>query len=96
MNVQPLHNRLIVKRIQVEDTTPGGIVIPDAAKEQPQEGEVLAIGPGRVNEATGQITTMTVSVGDKILFSKYAGTEITLNDESHLILSEDDVLVILR
>jgi chaperonin GroES len=95
MKVRPLHDRLIVKRIDEEEKTAGGIIIPDTAKEKPQEGKVIAVGPGKVNE-DGKVTPLDVEKGDKVLFSKYAGTEIQLEGVEHLIIREDDVLAVLK
>jgi len=94
MKVKPLHDRLVVKRIEEEEKTKGGIIIPDAAKEKPQEGRVIAVGDGKVLE-NGQKSPLAVKVGDKILFGKYSGTEIKIDGEEHLILREDDVLAIV-
>lgn len=93
--VRPLHNRLIVARLDEESTTAGGIIIPDTAKEKPSEGKILAAGPGKRDES-GNLVAMEVKVGDKVLFSKYAGTEVILDGEEHLIVSEDDVLAVLE
>jgi chaperonin GroES len=95
MKVRPLHDRLIVKRIDEEEKTAGGIIIPDTAKEKPQEGRVIAVGPGKVNEE-GKVTPLDVNKGDRVLFSKYAGTEIQLEGVEHLIIREDDVLAVLQ
>ena len=95
MKVRPLHDRLIVKRIEEEAKTAGGIIIPDTAKEKPQEGRVIAVGPGKVNE-DGKVTPLDVKKGDRVLFSKYAGTEIQLEGVEHLIIREDDVLAVLE
>jgi chaperonin GroES len=95
MKVRPLHDRLIVKRIDEEAKTAGGIIIPDTAKEKPQEGRVIAVGPGKVNE-DGKVTPLDVKKGDRVLFGKYAGTEIQLEGVEHLIVSEDDVLAVLQ
>jgi chaperonin GroES len=95
MKVKPLQDRLVVKRIEEEEKTKGGIIIPDAAKEKPQEGRVIAVGDGKVLES-GQKSPLTVKVGDKILFGKYSGTEIKIDGEEHLILREDDVLAIIE
>lgn len=94
LNVRPLHDRLIVKRLAEEEKTKGGIIIPDSAKEKPQEGEVLAVGNGRILE-DGKIAKLEVKVGDKILFSKYSGTEIKIQGEEYLIIKEDDVQAIV-
>ena len=95
MKVKPLQDRLVVKRLAEEEKTKGGIIIPDAAKEKPQEGKVIAVGPGKVTD-NGQRVTPEVKAGDKILFGKYAGTEIKIDGEEHLILREDDVLAIIE
>ena len=95
MKVRPLHDRLIVKRIDEDEKTKGGIIIPDTAKEKPQEGKVIAVGPGKVNE-DGKVTPLDVKSGDRVLFSKYAGTEIQLEGVEHLIIREDDVLGVLQ
>jgi len=94
MKIKPLHDRIVVKRIEEEEKTKGGIIIPDAAKEKPQEGRVIAVGDGKVLE-NGQKSPLAVKVGDKILFGKYSGTEIKIDGEEHLILREDDVLAIV-
>jgi chaperonin GroES len=93
--VRPLHNRLIVKRVEEDEKTAGGIIIPDTAKEKPQQATVTAVGPGRRDDK-GNLVAMEVKKGDRILFSKYAGTEVTLDGDEHLIISEDDVLAILE
>ncbi len=95
MKVRPLHNRLIVKRIEEGEKTTGGIIIPDTAKETPQQGKVIAVGPGRRDD-NGNMIAMEVQKGARILFSKYSGNEVTLDGEEHLIISEDDVLAILE
>ena len=95
MKVRPLHDRLLVKRIDEEEKTKGGIIIPDTAKEKPQEGKVIAVGKGRVLE-DGKVQELAVRKGDKILFSKYSGTEIKLEGDEHIIIREDDVLAILE
>ncbi len=95
MKVKPLQDRLVVKRLEEEEKTKGGIIIPDAAKEKPQEGRVVAVGDGKVLE-NGQRAPMSVKAGDKILFGKYSGTEIKIDGEEHLILREDDVLAIVE
>ena len=94
MKVRPLHDRLLVRRIEKEETAKGGIIIPDTAKEKPQEGEVLAAGNGRILE-NGTKVPLDVKAGDKILFGKYSGTEIKIDDEEVLILREDEVLAVL-
>ena len=91
MKIRPLQDRILVKRIDEEETTKGGIIIPDTAKEKPQEGKVIAVGNGKVNE-NGKIQPLDVKRGDRILFSKYAGTEVNIEGNEHLIIREDDVL----
>jgi chaperonin GroES len=95
MKIRPLHDRILVKRLEGETKTKGGIIIPDTAKEKPQEGLVIAAGPGRVNEE-GKVTPLDVKKGDKVLFGKYSGSEITLEGEEHLIIREEDVLAVLE
>ena len=95
MKVRPLHNRLIVKRVEEDEKTAGGLIIPDSAKEKPQQGRVVSVGPGRRDDK-GNIIPVEVNKGDRVLFSKYAGTEVSLDAEEHLIISEDDVLAILE
>ena len=94
MPVRPLHDRIIVKRIDEETTSKGGIIIPDTAKEKPQEGRVVAVGPGRTED--GKLIKLDARKGDRILFSKYAGTEIKLDGEEHIIMREDDVLGVIE
>ncbi|HWW94418.1 MAG TPA: co-chaperone GroES [Vicinamibacteria bacterium] len=94
MKVSPLHDRLLVRRIEAKETAKGGIIIPDTAKEKPQEGEVLAVGNGKILE-NGTKIALDVKVGDKILFGKYTGTEIKIDGEEVLILREDEVLAVL-
>ena len=95
MKVRPLHDRLLVKRIEEAETIKGGIIIPDTAKEKPQEGQVIAVGPGRLAD-DGKRIPMEVKAGDKILFGKYSGSEVKVADEEHLIMREEDVLGILQ
>jgi len=95
MKLRPLHDRVIIKRIEEEEKTSGGIIIPDTAKEKPQQGKVLAVGKGRILE-NGQVTPMVVKEGDRVLFSKYAGTDIKVEGEEHLIMREDDILAIIQ
>lgn len=90
----PLHDRILVRRVEEEETTRGGIVIPDTAKDKPQEGEVMAVGKGKVNEK-GKVRPLDVKEGDRILFGKYGGSEIKLEGEEFLIMREDEVLGIL-
>jgi len=92
--VRPLHDRVIVKRVQEEEKTKGGIIIPDTAKEKPQEGQVVAVGPGRRDN--GKVTALDVKAGDRILFAKYSGTEIKLDGEEHLIMREEDILGVIE
>jgi chaperonin GroES len=94
MKVRPLHDRLLVRRIEEKETAKGGIIIPDTAKEKPQEGEVLAVGNGKILE-NGSKVALDVKVGDKILFGKYSGTDIKIEGEEVLILREDEVLAVL-
>ena len=94
MNVRPLADRILCRRIEEKETVRGGIIIPDTAKEKPQEGEVLAVGPGRVDD-NGNRVPLDVNVGDKIIFSKYGGTEDKYNGEDLLILSARDVLAVV-
>ena len=95
MTVRPLHDRLIVKRIEEKETVKGGIIIPDSAKEKPQEGEVIAAGNGKKTEE-GKIIPLDVKAGDRILFGKYSGTEIKVDNNEYLILREDEVLGVLE
>jgi|SRR5262245_60219467 len=95
LNIRPLRDRLIVKRLEEEAKTKGGIIIPDSAKEKPQEGEVVAVGSGRINEQ-GKVTPIDVKVGDKILFSKYSGNEIKIEGEEYLIIREDDIQAVIE
>jgi chaperonin GroES len=95
MNIRPLHDRVIVKRVQEEEKTKGGIIIPDSAKEKPIEGEVLAVGNGKVMD-DGQVRKLELKVGDRVLFGKYSGTEVKLDGEERLILREDDILCVLE
>jgi len=95
MNIRPLGDRILVKRIQEEERTKGGIIIPDTAKEKPQEGRVVAVGKGKMTE-DGKLLPIDVKAGDRILFGKYAGSEIKIEGEEHLILREDDILGVLE
>ncbi len=94
MNIRPLYDRILVRRVQEEEKTPGGLFIPDTAKEKPQEGKVIAVGEGRLGD-DGKIHKLTLKKGDRILFGKYSGSEVTLNGVEHLIMREDDVLGVL-
>ena len=96
MNLQPLEDRLVVRPSESEETTASGLVIPDTAKEKPQQGEVLAVGPGKRSEQSGEIIPVDVSVGDTVVYSKYGGTEITSGGEDLLILNARDVLAIVK
>jgi chaperonin GroES len=95
MKIRPLADRILVKRIKEEGKTKGGIIIPDTAKEKPQEGKVVAVGRGKMTEA-GKLLVPNVQAGDKILFGKYSGSEVKLEGEEHLILREDDILGVLE
>ena len=92
MNLQPLDDRIVVRPSESEETTASGLVIPDTAKEKPQQGEVLAVGPGRRSDTTGELIPLDVQVGDRVVYSKYGGTEITIDGEDLLILTGRDVL----
>ena len=95
MTVRPLHDRILIKRIEEKETIKGGIIIPDSAKEKPQEGEVIATGNGKKTDK-GEVIPLDVKAGDRILFGKYSGTEIKLDGEEYLILREDEVLGVLE
>jgi chaperonin GroES len=95
MKIRPLQDRVIVKRVEEEEKTKGGIIIPDTAKEKPQEGEIIAVGPGKVTD-DGKKIPMEVKVGDRILFGKYSGSEIKIDGEEHLIMREDDILGVIE
>jgi len=95
MKVKPLNDRVLVLRIGEEEKTSGGIIIPDTAKEKPQEGKVIAVGPGKVNEE-GKKIALDVKAGDKVLFGKYSGSEINIDGVEHLIMREDDILAIIE
>jgi len=95
MKLKPLHDRVLVKRLEEEEKTKGGIIIPDTAKEKPIKGEVIAVGPGRLTE-DGKRIEMSVKVGDKVMFSKYAGTEVKIEGEEYLIMREDDIVAIIE
>ena len=94
MKIRPLHDRVIVKRIEEEETTKGGIIIPDTAKEKPMEGKVIAVGNGKLLD-NGNKQPLEVKKGDKVLFGKYAGTEIKIDGDEHLIMREDDIIAIV-
>ena len=95
MKIRPLNDRGLVKRLESEERSAGGIIIPDSAKEKPAQGQVVAVGPGKLNEA-GQRVALNVKAGDKVLFSKYGGTEVKLDGEDFLIMREDDVLGVVE
>ena len=94
MKFRPLHDRVVVRRIDAEEKTKGGIIIPDTAKEKPQEGKVVAVGTGKVND-DGKKVPLDVKAGDKILFGKYSGSEVKIDDKEFLIMREEDILAIL-
>ncbi|MCP3855526.1 MAG: co-chaperone GroES [Actinomycetia bacterium] len=96
MNLQPLDDRIVVKPSEAEATTASGLVIPDTAKDKPQQGEVLAVGPGRRSESSGELIPMDVSAGDTVVYSKYGGTEITADGQEVLILTARDVLAVIK
>jgi chaperonin GroES len=95
MKIRPLHDRIIVKRMEEQEVKKGGIIIPDSAKEKPQEGKVIAVGNGKVTD-DGKRIPLDVKAGDKILFGKYSGSEVKVEDEEYLILREEDVLAIIE
>jgi len=95
MNIRPLHDRVVVKRLEEEESTQGGIIIPDSAKEKPQRAEVLAVGPGKKND-DGTVVPTEVKKGDKVLFGKYSGNEITVDGEECLIMREDEILAVIE
>ncbi len=95
MRVRPLHDRILVRRVEEKETVKGGIIIPDSAKEKPQEGEVIAVGHGKKNE-DGKVVPLDVKAGDRILFGKYSGTEIKIDDKEYLILREEEVLGVIE
>ncbi len=95
MKIKPLHDRVIVKRVEEEEKTKGGIIIPDTAKEKPVEGKVVAAGDGKITE-DGKKLPLEVKKGDRVLFGKYAGTEINIDGEEHLIMKEDDIIAIVE
>jgi len=95
MKIRPLHDRIIVRRVEEEEKTKGGIIIPDTAKEKPMEGKVTAVGKGKILE-DGKLQALDVKVGDRILFGKYSGTEVKIEGEEHLIMREDDILGVIE
>ena len=94
MNIRPFNDRILVKRLEQEEKTAGGIIIPDSAKEKPAEGEIIAVGPGKMNKA-GERVAMDVQAGDRVLFSKYGGTDVKFDGQDYLIMREDDILGVL-
>ena len=94
MKFRPLHDRVVVRRIEAEEKTAGGIIIPDTAKEKPQEGEIVAVGPGARDES-GKVVTLDVKAGDRVLFGKWSGTEVRIDGEDLLIMKESDIMGIL-
>lgn len=95
MKLRPLQDRVIIKRLEEEEKTAGGIIIPDTAKEKPQQGRVVAVGKGKILE-NGQVTPPIVKEGDRVLFNKYAGIEVKIDGEEHLVMREDDILAIVQ
>jgi len=95
VKIRPLQDRVIVQRIEEEERTKGGLIIPDTAKEKPQEGKIVAVGKGKLNE-DGKVTPMDVKVNDRVLFGKYSGTEINIDGEEHLIMREEDILGVIE
>ncbi len=95
MQVRPLHDRVLVKRVEEKEVVKGGIIIPDTAKEKPMEGEVVAVGPGKVQE-DGKRSPLDVKAGDRILFGKYAGTEIKIDDQDYVIMREEEILAVFE
>jgi chaperonin GroES len=95
MNLKPLHDRVLVKRLEEEEVTKGGIIIPDTAKEKPIKGKIVAAGPGKTSD-DGKLIAMSVKAGDNVLFNKYAGTEVKIDGVEHLVMREDDILAIIK
>jgi chaperonin GroES len=95
MNIRPLHDRVVIKRMEEERTSPGGIVIPDTAAEKPIKGEVTAVGNGKILD-TGEIRALDVKAGDKVLFGKYSGTEVRVNGDDLLVMREDDIMAVIE
>ncbi len=95
MKIRPLNDRILVKRLEEEEKTAGGIIIPDSAKEKPAEGEIVAVGPGKMNDS-GDRVAMDVATGDRVLFSKYGGTDVKLDGDDFLIMREDDILGVIE
>lgn len=95
MKIRPLHDRVVVRRLEEERTSAGGIVIPDSAAEKPSQGEVIAIGPGKLLDS-GEVRSLDIKVGDRILFGKYAGTEVKLDGEEYVVMREDDIMGVIK
>ena len=95
MSIRPLHDRVIVRRLEEESTSPGGIVIPDTATEKPSQGEVVSVGNGKINE-NGDVRPLDVKAGDKVLFGKYSGTEVKVDGEELLVMREDDIMAVIE
>ena len=95
MNIRPLHDRVIVKRLEEDKTSPGGIVIPDSAAEKPIQGEIIAVGNGKILDS-GEVRALEVKKGDKVLFGKYSGTEVKVGGEDYLVLREDDIMGVIE
>ncbi|HEB66900.1 MAG TPA: co-chaperone GroES [Gammaproteobacteria bacterium] len=95
MSIRPLHDRVVVRRMEEERTTPGGIVIPDSAAEKPSTGEIVAVGNGKITES-GEVRPLDVKVGDKVMFGKYSGTEVKVDGEDLLIMREDDIMAVVE
>ena len=96
MKFRPLHDRIVVKRIEAEEKTAGGIIIPDTVAEKPQEGEIISVGPGAIDEKTGKRTPLEVKAGDYVLFGKWSGTEVKVDGEELLIMKESDIMGVLE
>ena len=95
MNIRPLHDRVIVKRMDEDTTSAGGIVIPDSATEKPSKGEIIAVGNGKITDG-GEVLALDVKVGDKVLFGKYSGTEVKVEDDEFLVMREDDIMAVFE
>ncbi|MGR8947967.1 MAG: co-chaperone GroES [Gammaproteobacteria bacterium] len=95
MNIRPLHDRVLVKRMDEDTTSAGGIVIPDSATEKPSKGEIIAVGNGKITEG-GEVLALDVKVGDKVLFGKYSGTEVKVEDDDYLVMREDDIMAVFE
>ena len=96
MKIRPMNDRVLVKRLEPKEQVRGGIIIPDTAKEKPQEGEIIAVGPGKRSEDGSKVQAMAVKAGDRVLFGKYAGTDVKIDDVDYIIMREDDILGILE